>query len=358
VSPNPMVGAVVARGGEVVGQGWHREHGGPHAEVEALAEAGERARGATLYVTLEPCAHHGNTPPCADAVVAAGIAKVVACHGDPDPRTAGAGFDRLRGAGIEVEVGGLPRLAEKAVELNLHFLVSVVLGRPAVTLKWAMSLDGKIATVAGESQWISSPEGRRWALEQRQCHDAILVGSGTALADDPRLDRRIRPGKDAADRPIVRVLLDRRLRLPPTARMLENVESGGPVLLYTEDRSERRGALEAAGAEVVTLERVDPPAVLADLHRRGLRSVLVEGGGEVTAAFVAAGTFDRVAVDCAPVLLGGEEALGPVRGAGTARLDLAPRLERLRARRRGPDLILTGYRDGCLRDLLRSVGAS
>lgn len=346
-----MVGAVVARGDEVVGQGWHREHGGPHAESEALAEAGERARGATLYVTLEPCAHHGNTPPCADAVVAAGITKVVACHGDPDPRTAGAGFDRLRGAGIEVEVGGLPRLAEKAVELNLHFLVSVALGRPAVTLKWAMSLDGKIATVAGESQWISSPEGRRWALEQRECHDAILVGSETALADDPRLDRRTRK----ANGPIVRVVLDRRLRLPPTARMF-GVE--GPVLLYTEDRSERRGALEAAGAEVVTLDSVDPPAVLADLHRRGLRSVLVEGGGEVTAAFVAAGTFDRVAVDCAPVLLGGEGAPGPVRGAGFPHLDLAPRLERLRARRRGPDLILTGYRDGCLRDLLRSVGAS
>jgi diaminohydroxyphosphoribosylaminopyrimidine deaminase/5-amino-6-(5-phosphoribosylamino)uracil reductase len=343
-----MVGAVVARGDQVVGQGWHREHGGPHAETEALEEAGERARGATLYVTLEPCAHHGNTPPCADAVIRAGIAKVVACHGDPDPRTAGAGFAKLRDAGIEVEVG---LLAEQAVELNLHFLVSVVLGRPAVTLKWAMSLDGKIATVAGESQWISSPAGRRWALEQRELHDAILVGSGTALADDPRLDRRTRD----TGRPIVRVVLDRRLRLPPTVRMF-GVE--GPVLLYTEDRSERRGALEAAGAEVVTLDRVDPPAVLADLHRRDLRSVLVEGGGEVTAAFVAAGTFDRVSVDCAPVLLGGERAPGPVRGAGIARLDLAPRLERLRARRRGPDLILTGTRDGCLQDLLRSVGAS
>ena len=355
-----MVGAVIAHGGEVVGEGWHREHGGPHAEAEALAAAGERARGATLYLNLEPCAHHGNTPPCADAVIRAGIARVVACHGDPDPRTAGSGFARLREAGIEVEVG---RLARQAVELNLPFLVSNVLRRPAVTLKWAMSLDGKIATVAGESQWISSPEGRRWALEQRERHDAILVGSGTALADDPRLDRRL--GK--ARGPIVRAVLDRRLRLPPTARLFG---VPGPVLLYTELRhpaesveaaEARQGrvtALEAAGAEVVALERLEPAAVLADLHRRGLRSVLVEGGGEVAAAFVAAGTYDRVAVDCAPVLLGGEGAPGPLRGVGAASLATAPRLERLRARRRGPDLILTGYRDGCLPDLLRSVDAS
>lgn len=349
-----MVGAVIAQGDEVVGEGWHREHGGPHAEAEALAAAGERARGATLYLNLEPCAHHGNTPPCADAVIEAGLARVVACHGDPDPRTAGSGFARLRDAGIEVEVG---RLARQAVELNLHFLVSNVLRRPAVTLKWAMSLDGKIATVAGESQWISSPRGRRWALDQRERHDAILVGSGTALADDPRLDRRL--GK--ARGPIVRAVLDRRLRLPPTARLFD---VPGPVLLYTEPRPEgearqgRIAPLEAAGAEVVALERLDPSAVLADLHGRGLRSVLVEGGGEVAAAFVAAGIFDRVAVDCAPVLLGGEGAPGPVRGVGAPSLEAAPRLERLRARRRGPDLILTGYRDGCLPDLLRSVGAS
>lgn len=352
-----MVGAVVVQGGEVVGEGWHRRYGGPHAEAEALERAGGRARGATLYLTLEPCAHHGNTPPCADAVVRAGIARVVACHGDPDPRTAGSGFARLRAAGIEVEVGPLAR---EAVELNLPFLVSNLLGRPAVTLKWAMSLDGRIATATGESQWISSPEGRRWALELRESHDAVLIGSGTAEADDPRLDRRL----GEAEGPIVRAVLDRRLRLAATARMLT---VPGPVLLYTErrvegpeaaERSRRSAALEAAGAEVVALDRVEPGAVLADLHRRGLRSVLVEGGGEVAAAFVAAGTFDRVAVGCAPLLIGGEGAPGPVRGTGAASLDLAPRLDRLRARRRGPDLVLTGYREECLPDLLRSVATS
>lgn len=348
-----MVGAVLVRDGRVVGEGWHRVYGEAHAETQALDRAGELARGATLYVNLEPCAHHGNTPPCADAVVRAGVARVVACHGDPDPRTAGAGFGRLRAAGIEVEVG---TLAREAAELNLRFLIPHVLGRPGVTLKWAMSLDGKIATAGGESQWISSPAGRRHALLQRECHDAVLVGSGTVLADDPRLDRRL--GK--ARGPILRVVLDRRLRTPPMARMLQ---IPGPVLVYTEPAPdgavrEAAAALEAAGAEVAVLDCVEPTAVLSDLHRRGVRSVLVEGGGEVAAAFVEAGLFDTVAVDCAPVLVGGESAPGPVRGRGAAGLALAPRLDRLRSRRRGPDLILTGCRQGCLPDLLRSVGGS
>jgi diaminohydroxyphosphoribosylaminopyrimidine deaminase/5-amino-6-(5-phosphoribosylamino)uracil reductase len=275
---------------------------------------------------------------------------VVACHRDPDPRTGGAGFERLRAAGIEVEVG---ELAPEAVELNLTFVVSNVLGRPAVTLKWAMSLDGRIATASGESQWISSRPGRRWGLLQREEHDAILVGSGTVLADDPRLDRRM--GK--ARRPNLRVVLDRRLRISPEAELFQ---VPGRVLIYTAAEADGAAgrALERAGAQVVRLERVEPAAVLADLQRHGVRSVLVEGGAGVTAAFVEAGTFDRVAVNCAPVLIGGEEAPGPVGGAGAATLQGAPRLDRLRSRRRGPDVILTGLREGCLPDLLRSVGAS
>lgn len=354
-----MVGAIVVRDGEVVGEGYHRLHGGPHAEAVALEAAGGRARGATVYVTLEPCAHQGNTPPCADALIAAGVRRVVACHRDPDPRTAGGGFERLRAAGIEVEVG---ELAAEAATLNLHFLAPFAFGRPAVTLKWAMSLDGKIATAGGESQWISAPEGRRWALLEREAHDAILVGSGTALADDPRLDRRL----GRATGPIVRVVLDRRLRLAPDARMLA-VE--GPVLVYTAPDADgaRRAALEAAGATVIPLgsrpgdgspdEAADLRQVLADLLARGARSVLVEGGEGVAGAFVAAGLFDRVAVDCAPLLLGGAAAPGPLGGAGAAHLDEAPRLDRLDVRRRGRDLILTGLRDGCLQDLLRSVDA-
>jgi len=345
-SPNPNVGAVLVRDGEIVGSGWHRQVGGPHAEVEALRVAGDRARGATLFVTLEPCAHHGRTPPCADAVIAAGISRVVACHRDPDPRVSGEGFAKLRAAGIAVESGFL---VEEAVKLNMAFLIAATLRRPAVTLKWAMSLDGRIATATGESQWISSPRGRRWALELREEHDAILVGSGTLLADDPRLDRRL----GLAAGPNLRVVLDRRLRTPPTARLFT---VPGAALIYTEsDAGERRRDLEAAGAEVVRLPAVEPAAVLADLYSRGVKSLLVEGGGEVLASFVAAGAYDQVKVDCAPLLIGGKTAPGALAGEGFAKLASAARLEGLEARERGGDLILTAYRDGCMAELSRSV---
>lgn len=353
-SPNPMVGAVVVADGVVVGRGHHQRAGGPHAEVVALEEAGERARGATLYVTLEPCSHQGRTPPCVEAVKAAGVAEVVACHRDPDPRVAGAGFAALRAAGIEVKVGVK---AEQAVHLNLSFLTAQVHRRPAVTIKWAMSLDGKIATASGESQWISSPPARRWALALREEHDAILVGSGTALADDPRLTRR----RGRAEGPIVRAVLDRRLRLPAAARMLAEA---GPVLVYTRrlvgaeaEMKTAAAPLGEAGAEVVALPQASPAEVLADLHQRGVRSLLVEGGGEVTAAFVEAGLWDRVVVVLAPRLIGGRDAPGPVSGRGFSSLAATPDVSFFRSRRRGPDRILEGLRDGCLPALLQSLGA-
>lgn len=346
VSPNPMVGAVLVRDGEVVGSGWHRQVGGPHAEIEAFREAGDRARGATLYVTLEPCSHHGRTPPCAAAVLAAGVARVVACHGDPDPRVSGRGFEKLRQGGVEVEVG---LLAEEAVRLNLRFLVAAVERRPFVTLKWAMSLDGRIATATGQSQWISAPPARQWALALREEHDAILAGSGTVLADDPRLDRRL----GLAAGPNLRVVLDRRLRTPPDARLFE-VE--GPVRIYTESTdSERRAALEARGAQVVPLPAVEPAAVLADLYGEGVRSVLVEGGGEVLASFTRAGLYDQVRVDCAPLLIGGRTAPGPLAGEGFPSLQEAARLEHFEAHTRGGDLLLGGYRQGCIGGLLRTI---
>ncbi len=341
-----MVGAVLVRDGKGVGRGWHREVGGPHAEVEALREAGDRARGATLYVNLEPCAHHGRTPPCAEAVIAAGVSRVVACHADPDPRVSGRGFAKLREAGIEVEVGAL---AEEAVRLNLRFLVAATQKRPEVTLKWAMSLDGKIATATGDSRWISSPAGRRWGLALREEHDAILAGIGTLLADAPRLDRRL----GLAAGPNVRVILDRRLRTPPEATLLK---VPGPVLIYTESTDQERSeALTAKGAEVVTLGVVEPGAVLADLYQRGIRSVLVEGGGEVLASFVASGLYDQVMVNCAPLLIGGKGAPTPLGGEGFQTLASAARLEDLEVRQRDGDLLISGCRQGCLIDLLRAT---
>ncbi|HEX4955951.1 MAG TPA: bifunctional diaminohydroxyphosphoribosylaminopyrimidine deaminase/5-amino-6-(5-phosphoribosylamino)uracil reductase RibD [Thermoanaerobaculia bacterium] len=345
-SPNPMVGAVVVQAGEVVGEGWHVRPGEPHAETIALAAAGEAARGATLFVNLEPCAHHGRTPPCTDAVIAAGVARVVACHVDPDPRVRGQGFARLAAAGIEVEVG---RQLETAVKLNWQYLVRQVLGRPAVTVKWAMSLDGRIALATGESQWLTAAPARRHALMLREEHDAILVGSGTVLADDPRLTRRL----GLVSRSHHRVVLDRRLRLPATARLFTET---GPVLVYTEtDERERRAAIEAAGGEVVCLPEVTPAAVLADLAARGVASVLVEGGSEVAAAFVAAGCYDRVEALIAPLLLGGREAPGPLGGSGSGSLAGAPRLEATSILKLGPDLLFRGFRPGCLPDLSASL---
>jgi diaminohydroxyphosphoribosylaminopyrimidine deaminase / 5-amino-6-(5-phosphoribosylamino)uracil reductase len=344
-SPNPMVGAVVVRGGEVVGSGFHRRVGGPHAEVEALEAAGEAARGATLYVTLEPCAHHGRTPPCVDAVLASGVARVVACHRDPDPRVAGEGFARLHSHGVGVAWG---LLVEEAVALNWRYLTATTQSRPAVTLKWAMSLDGRIATDSGESQWISSARGRHWALELREEHDAVLVGIGTALADDPSLDRRL--GK--ATGPATRVVLDRRLRLPATARLLA-VE--GPLLVYTEADARAGAELGARGARVVALPEVTPEAVLTDLYGRGIRSLLVEGGAGVLGAFAEAGLFDRVSALFAPLLIGGAGAPGPVGGRGAPSLAAARRLDDLRVRRRGADVVLEGFRSGCLPALCASV---
>ena len=341
-----MVGAVVARGERIVGEGFHRVAGEPHAEPIALAAAGRQARGATLYVSLEPCTHHGRTPPCVEAVIAAGVRRVVVCHRDPDPRMAGRGLAALRTAGIAVDAG---TLAREAVRLNFAYLVSVTLGRPAITLKWAQSLDGRIAAGSGRSQWISGPPARRWALDLRERHDAVLVGVGTILADDPRLDRRL----GRAPGPGLRVVLDRRLRTPATARLF-TVE--GPVVMYTRNpQRARRAALERVGAEVVVLPEVSPERVVEDLERRGVRSLLVEGGGEVLGAFAAAGLYDRVQVVTAPLLLGG--AVGALREPLTASPDAAPRLEEVALRRLGTDWILTGYRDGCLPALYKSVGA-
>ncbi len=303
-SPNPRVGCLVVRDGAVVGRGFHRAAGEPHAEAIAIGEAGERARGASLYVNLEPCAHHGRTPPCADLVARAGIRRVVASIQDPNPEVNGRGFARLREAGIAVEVG---LLEDDARRLNGPFVKLHVSGRPLVTLKAAASADGMIAAAGGSSRWITGEPARTFAHRLRYRHDAMLVGAGTVRRDDPSLTVRL-PGVRAAR---LRAVLAPDLDVPPAARML--ADGAGPVVVYAAEDSSRRGARSLPPqASVATVPapggRLDLAAVLADLARRDVQSVLVEGGGRTLAAFLAAGLADRVALFVAPLLVGARGA--------------------------------------------------
>src|SRR5437868_2391270 len=344
-SPNPPVGAVVVRAGRIVGEGWHRRAGGPHAEVVALRRAGAAARGATLYVTLEPCSHFGRTPPCARAVMAAGVARVVVAVGDPNPRVRGRGLRALRAAGIRVDIG---ILAEDAGAVSIWFRHYVARRRPYVMLKLAASLDGRIATASGESRWVSGAAARRWVHALRNRVDAVMVGAGTVLADDPALTCRIRAGRDP-----LRVIVDGRLRVSPRAAVFHQ-RSAAPTLVVTATAASprRRDALERVGAEVLALPgrrgRVRMDALLAALAARGVVSVLVEGGGDLAAAMLRERAVDRLLLVSAPVLLGGDgrPMLAPL---GVARLAAAPRLACVTVTRLGPDLLWDGavqYRRG------------
>lgn len=340
--PNPTVGCVLVRpdlSGRVVGRGWTQPGGRPHAETEALSRAGALARGATAYVTLEPCAHHGWTPPCADALIEAGIGRVVIAIEDPDPRVSGEGGARLEAAGIAVTFGiG----AEAATEINAGFLTRIREGRPLATLKIASSLDGRIATRTGESRWITGVAARRYGHALRLNHDAILVGIGTALADDPELTCRL-PGVDKGP---VRVVVDSKLRLSPDSRLAATAKDV-PTWVVTVRGSERtRAALLAAkGVEVVDIEadgngRVDLVAAFDKLAARGLTRVLVEGGSTIAAALLSAGLIDRVAWFRAPVVLGGD-GVPAVAGIHFADLTSAPGFDRTGMRMLGPDTLET-----------------
>ncbi|QGP92998.1 Riboflavin biosynthesis protein RibD [Neomoorella glycerini] len=341
-SPNPAVGAVIVRDGRVVGEGYHQQAGTPHAEVHALQAAGEAARGATLYVTLEPCCHYGRTPPCTEAIITAGIRRVVAAMADPNPKVAGGGFQALRRAGIEVETG---LLEDEARRLNEAFIKYITTGLPWVTLKMALTMDGKIATRTGASRWITGPAARQKAHELRDTHDAILVGIGTVLADDPELTTRLPGGKG---RDAVRVILDSHLRLPLTARVL-NLASPAPTLVATTAAApgEARQQLAARGIEVIVLPaedgRVAWQPLLAELARRQLTSILVEGGARVNATALAAGVVDKVVAFIAPKIFGGINAPGPVGGPGVASPDEAWQLARIRVEPCGEDIMLSGY---------------
>ncbi|MBM4034883.1 MAG: bifunctional diaminohydroxyphosphoribosylaminopyrimidine deaminase/5-amino-6-(5-phosphoribosylamino)uracil reductase RibD [Planctomycetes bacterium] len=337
VEPNPMVGAVVVQAGRVAGEGFHERFGAPHAEPNAIAEAGAACRGATLYVTLEPCTHQGKTPPCVPAVIAAGFARVVAAMIDPDPRNQGRGLEQLRQAGIAVEAGLLEREAQR---LNAPFAKLTTRGLPFVTAKWAMSLDGKSATRTGESRWISSEASREVVHTLRGQADAILVGVGTALADDPLLTARP-PGPRTA----VRIVADSRARLPLGSRLVRSI-SEAPLLVATTEAApaERRAALAAAGAEVLALPaergRVPLQALMAELGRRRMTNVLLEGGGELCAAALAGGLVDRVLAFVAPLLIGGRDAPTPVGGEGIAAIAQAIRAREWSLSQLGGDALI------------------
>ena len=342
-SPNPMVGAIVLdHSGEFAGEGFHARAGEPHAEKLAIDRAGARARGGTLYVTLEPCSHQGRTPPCADAVVAAGISRVVVAMEDPDRRVAGRGISLMREAGITVEVG----LEEKeARRLNRFYVKHRTTGLPWVTARFGASLDGKIATATGESRWITSEGARLESHRLRQQHDAILVGAGTVVADDPELTNRL---PEAARQPL-RVVLDSTLRIPATAKVLAGLEDSPTLVVTTARAKQQKGAgLIKTGVEVVAVDgagpeqRVDLGQLLRLLGDRGILSVLVEGGAEVNGAFFDNHLVDGVVAFLAPLVIGGRDAPSAVGGKGAQALADAFRLTNLELARIGDDIMVSG----------------
>ncbi len=322
-NPNPLVGCVVVKGGRVVGEGWHRRAGGPHAEVDALRAAGLEARGSTLYVNLEPCAHEGRTPACAPLVVGSGVRRVVAAIRDPNPLVRGRGLRLLRRDGVAVTVGVG---ADEARALNRRFLTAAAGPRPFVLLKAAMTLDGRIATAGGLSRWITSPLQRIRARGLRRLQDAVAVGVGTVIADDPML-----MPQPPVSRRFVRIVFDSQLRLPPDSRLARSATRSPVWVLTTDADAKRAAALEKRGVVVIPVRarggRVAVAGALRELRRLGIWSLMVEGGSELLGSFLDARAFDEVALFRAPVLLGGRGSLGAFGGPDPLHLSRAPRME-------------------------------
>ncbi|HEY7155604.1 MAG TPA: bifunctional diaminohydroxyphosphoribosylaminopyrimidine deaminase/5-amino-6-(5-phosphoribosylamino)uracil reductase RibD [Gemmataceae bacterium] len=341
VEPNPLVGAVVVRDGQLIGEGWHQRYGEAHAEVHALAAAGEAARGATLYVTLEPCCHHGKTPPCTDAVLRAGVGRVIAAMPDPFAAVAGKGAEQLRQAGVRVEFG----VGEaEARRLNAPYLKLLASGRPWVHAKWAMTLDGKIATRSGDSRWISNEASRRRVHELRGRMDAILAGIGTVLADNPQLTAR-----PAGPRTPARIILDSQGRIHDDCILVQTAPTTPTIIAATERTdAAKRAALQAHGCEVLIVpavhERASVEALLAELGRRRFTNVLVEGGSGVFGSFLDAAAIDEFHVFIAPRLAGGAAATGAVGGHGVERMAEALRLAEWTHEILDGDLYVHGWR--------------
>lgn len=341
-SPNPAVGAVIVSGGRIVGEGYTRPPGGPHAEVVGLTAAGENARGATAYVTLEPCSHHGRTPPCTDALIAAGISKVVFAIEDPDEKVSGSGRQVLLAAGIEVEVGDGAEEASKLLEAYIKHRRT---GLPFVIVKYAATLDGRIAASSGDSRWVSGPETRAWAHANREKLDAILQGASTVVIDDPQLTAR--PNDMPSEHQPLRVVVDSTGRVPVTAKVLQ---AGSKTLIATTQRSTEswRQAMRSAGAEVLVLpagadDRVPLVSLLEELGRRGIVLLLCEGGGVLHGSLFDQRLVDKVTAVIAPMIVGSDAAPSAVAGVGAARMRDAVRLRDLTVERLGDDVLFTGY---------------
>ncbi len=341
-SPNPMVGAVVVKDGEILGKGYHRRYGGAHAEVLALNSARGNVQGACMYVTLEPCCHHGWTPPCVDAIMEAGVSEVVIGTRDPNPKVNGRGIQILRDHGIHVRVGVLE---ERCRELNEAYFKYIQTGMPFVTLKFAQSLDGRIATKTGNSQWISSPETLRLAHKLRSIHDAVLVGIGTTLADDPSLTVRLVKGVSPQ-----RIIVDSRLRIPLRAKILNDEDVDRTIIVAAEGANRIKARkIQHLGAEILWAAKnqrggVDMLDLLVKLGSMGITSVLVEGGSQIITSLLRRRLADKIVIVMAPKLIGkGVEALGDLE---IRDLKQALRISRMKTRRLGGDIVIEGYLKG------------
>ena len=339
VEPNPMVGAVLVKNGEIVGSGYHQAFGGAHAEIYAIHEGGTNCRGATLYISMEPCAHYGKTAPCVDAIIKAGIKKVVMAVIDPNPITSGKGIQKLKGAGIEVMVGVMETQAKR---LNAPFFKLMQKGLPYVTVKWAMSDDGKIATRTGESKWITSEESRKYVHKIRGQMDGILVGINTVVRDDPLLTCRIEGGQNPK-----RIVVDSNAVLPINSRLLSTINEGEIIVAVCKNAQRNRiEKLEQLGCKIVQTEDINGRVYLHELFQRlgemKLTNILVEGGSRVITSVVEGHLADRVMVFIAPFIIGGEGAKSPVLGMGINKMSDAAEIDEVEIKRFSNDIVIEG----------------
>lgn len=342
-SPNPAVGCVIVKDGTIVGEGWHRKAGTPHAEVHALVQAGQSAHGADVYVTLEPCSHHGKTPPCADALVEAGVARVFIGMVDPNPQVSGRGINKLRSAGIEVVDGILGDECRAVIE---PFIKYITTGLPFVILKSAMTMDGKTATSSGESKWITNEKSREYVHKLRSMVDAVMVGVGTIIADNPQLTTRLpRGGRDP-----LRVIVDSTLRTPMDARVLLQSSAARTMIATISKNEDKSSQLQAHGAEIVRCRekdgRVDLGDLLKQLGSRGIQSVLLEGGRELAGEALRLRLIDKYIFFYAPKLFGGADGFGLFAGQSVSRMNDALMMERIAIRKFGNDVMIEAYPEG------------